>query len=204
MRVLLTGGTRFLGRRVLRELIDAGLSVRCAVRPGSRTATMRDFIGHDRWLSTELMSADLSRDEDCRRLLDGCDIVYHAAAALSGCPSHLVMNTVVPTRTLLTAAADTAVSRVVLVSSFGVYGPQHLSNGSTLDESCPIDRQPHARDAYSYSKILQEQIARELAESRGVSLAVVRPGVIFGDERGVLSDRVGLRFGKWILRMGGW
>ena len=62
---------------------------------------------------------------------------------------------------------------------------------------------PQQRDAYTYSKVLQEDVARQVAGARGLSLTVLRPGVIYGDERGVLTHRIGLHFGGWLLRMGG-
>ena len=203
MQVLLTGATGFLGRRVLRELVDEGCAVRCAVRPGSNIQALRDFVGSRRWSCTETVSVQLSDPEQCRRLVQNCDVVYHVAAALSGSPSNLVMNTVVPTRSLMNAAATERVGRFVLVSSLGVYGSQELPNHSVLDEQCPVDPAGHLRDPYTYSKILQEEVAWDIAREQDLPLVVVRPGVIFGDERGALSHRIGLKLGSLLLSMGG-
>lgn len=205
-RALLTGATGFLGRRVLRELVRNGCPVRCAVRPSSHTATLIEFFG-DEWQTAtehiEIATGNLADTGFCREITDGVDCVFHVAAALGGSVSSLVTNSVVPTRSLLTAAADQQVRRSVLVSSLGVYGPQHLRRGSVLDETCPLDESPALRDAYTYSKILQEEVARSVSAERGLPLVVVRPGVIYGDERGVLSHRIGLPIGPLVLRMGG-
>ena len=203
MRVLLTGATGFLGRRVLRELVDEGYAVRCAVRPGSDIQSLRDFVGSRRWSRTETVSVQLSDLEQCRRLVEDCDVVYHVAASLSGSASNLVMNSVVPTRALMTAAAQEQVSRFVVVSSLGIYGSQGLRRNAMLDEECPVDPAGHLRDAYTYSKILQEEVAWQIASEQNLPLVVVRPGVIFGDERGALSHRIGLQLGCLLLRMGG-
>lgn len=202
---LLTGATGFLGRRVLRKLVNQDWTVRCAVRPSSDTDALAAFFGnqwHTAESQIELVRGDLSDRHFCRVVTDGVDCVFHVAAALGGSPSSLVLNTVVPTRTLLTAAADQQVPRVVLISSLGVYGPQKLRRGSVLDESCPLDETPARRDAYTYSKTLQEEVARSISEERSLPLVVIRPGVIYGDERGVLSHRIGLPLGPLLLRMG--
>ena len=202
MSVLLTGSTGFLGRRVLRDLIDDGLTVRCAVRTGSDLDSLRTFLGESRWPSVETVTVNLNDRPQCRDLVTGCAVVWHVAAGLKGCCSNLFLNTVVPTRELMHAAADRHVPRFVLVSSLGVYGSQQLKPGAVLDESCPIDSAPSARDPYTYSKIVQEEAARAISEERELPLVVVRPGVIYGDERGVLTHRIGLSLGGWMLRMG--
>ncbi len=203
---LLTGATGFLGRRVLRKLIRDGWSVRCSVRPTSDTDGLIRFFGDD-WAAAEhrveFNTGNLSDAGFCRELLAGTDCVFHAAAALGGSVSSLITNTVVPTRTLFAVAADQHIRRAVLVSSLGVYGPQTLRAGSMLDESCPLDDAPARRDAYTYSKTLQEEVARTISAERGLPLVVIRPGVIYGDERGVLSHRIALPIGPLLLKMGG-
>ncbi len=203
MRVLLTGATGFLGKRVLKKLLAEDVIVRCTVRSASKLDELRALVGDDNWHRIEAVEADLSKTSGLSAVVRDCDVVYHVAAALSGCASSLFLNTVVPTRSLMTAAADAGVGRFVLISSLGVYGSQALPKHALLDESCPIDAQPHARDAYTYSKVLQEEVARDISTTRGLPLVIVRPGVIFGDERGVLSHRIGLQLGGIMLRMGG-
>ena len=91
----------------------------------------------------------------------------------------------------------------MLVSSLGVYGAAGMKTDSELNETSPIEPEPHRRDPYSYSKVIQERVAFESHEQRGLPLVVVRPGVIFGPGRGALSGRVGLQLGPIMVRMGG-
>lgn len=202
MKVLLTGATGFLGKRVLRELLDKDVKVRCAVRSSSRLDAINE-IRNKRPGQLEIMKVDLGREADCCKAVSQCDVVYNLAASLGGCTSSLFQNSVVPTRELVRAASEADVQRFVLVSSLGVYGPQKLHRNAVVDESCPVDETPHLRDAYTYSKVVQEEVAWQTARDNDLPLVVVRPGVIFGDERGVLSHRVGLPFGSWLLRQGG-
>ena len=203
MKVFVTGGTGFLGRRVVKALCEDGLRVRCLVRPSSDLTALRDFVGPDLWSGVEVVAGEISDVDTCRRLIDDCDTVAHVAAALGGSTAVLFLNTVIPTRHLLAAASQAGVRRFVQVSSFGVYGAAALPTGALLDESTPLDAHPERRDPYSYSKIVQEQIAWESHTTTNLPLVIIRPGVIFGPGRGVLSGRVGLTVGPLLVRMGG-
>jgi len=125
------------------------------------------------------------------------------AAPLAGSVSSLFANGVIPTRVLVNAAADQDVKRFVLVSSLGVYGSQDLASGDVLDERCPVDRHPHRRDPYTYSKIAQEDVCWHAYSHRGLPLVVVRPGVLFGPGRPLLTARIGLMVGGLLVQMDG-
>ena len=203
MKILLTGTTGFLGKRVLKQLLREDVDIRCTVRSLQKLDELRTLVEPEHWSRIEPVEADLSRTAGLADLVRDCDVVIHTAAALSGCASAMFLNTVVPTRALMKAAAEACVGRFVLISSLGVYGPQKLKNHATLDESCPVDALPHARDVYTYSKIVQEEVAQQISREYQLPLVIVRPGVIYGDERGVLSHRVGLQLGGILIRMGG-
>ena len=101
------------------------------------------------------------------------------------------------------AAAAANAGRFVLISSLGVYGTETLKRWGTLDESTPIDPHPEQRDPYTFSKVHQELVARELSEELKIPLVVVRPGVIYGPGRSAVTSRVGLPVGPFVIRMGG-
>ena len=71
---------------------------------------------------------------DCQTAVEGMDVVYHAAAGLTGSTAVMFLNTVVPTRKLIDACVEQPVKRFVLVSSLGVYGAAALKRNSVLDE----------------------------------------------------------------------
>lgn len=202
LTVCVTGGTGFLGRRLVRILQDKGLQVRCLVRDSSDVSVLRDSSGTTSG-SLEIVKASLTSAEDLRTFLAGADVVYHVAAALGGSTSTMFLNTVVPTRTLIAAALEANVGRFVLVSSMGVYGTASLGNGGTLDENCPVDPRGELRDPYTFSKIRQEEVAWQAHREQQLPLVVVRPGVIYGPGRSLLTSRVGLGLGPLFLKMGG-
>lgn len=200
---LVTGGTGFLGRRLVKELLGEGVRVRCLTRATSDLETLRQELSPESLSRLEFTSGDLSDRASVERALEGVEVVYHLAAALAGSCSTMFLNTVIPSRTLMEASAVSGVRRFVLVSSLGVYGTETLHRWGTLDETTPVDPHPEQRDPYSFSKIRQEAVAWELRNKLGLPLVVVRPGVIYGPGRSVLTSRVGLSLGPLLIRMGG-
>jgi len=94
-------------------------------------------------------------------------------------------------------------TRVVLVSSFGVYGVVPLGRGARVDETTPLEDHPELRDVYSHSKLRQEQLFWEYQKKDGFELVVLRPGVIYGPGGGAFSSRVGLQIGPVFFHFGG-
>ena len=146
---------------------------------------------------------DFRDPEALTESMRGSRTLVHLAAGLSGSTSTLFASGPIATRKLLHAAADAGIERVVLISSLGVYEASGLKRGEEQSEETPVDRQAAKRDAYSYSKIVQERVAREVADARGLELVVLRPGVIFGEGRPTISSRAGLTLGGWLVQMGG-
>lgn len=203
MKIVVTGATGFLGRRLVRKIAEQGQTVTCIVRGSSNTQPLKEFVGEEFINQLQFETAELTDVERCQEILQDADVVYHVAAALGGSTSVLFLHTVVPTRTFVAASVAANVKRFVLISSLGVYGNDKLKRKAILDETCPVDLFPEKRDPYTFSKIVQEQVAWEAHEEHNLPLVVIRPGVITGYERGIMSNRVGLKFGGILLRMGG-
>lgn len=203
-RVCLTGATGFLGRRLVARLLQQDdIQIRCLVRGTSDVRCLTESLSPEKKIRIEILRGEL-RDPDYLRCgLSGCDAVYHVAAALGGSTSTLFLNTVVPTRQLLAAAHECGVGRFVLVSSLGVYGTKTLRSWQQVDETSPLDPSPELRDPYTFSKVRQEQVAREFSKTTGLPLVIVRPGVIYGEGRSLLTSRVGLQVGPLLVRIGG-
>ncbi len=198
-----TGGAGFLGRRLIRALVERNWNVRCLVRASSDLKGLNSILSEEHRSRIQLIHGDVANRAILDRELPEVDVVYHLAAGLSGSTSAMFLNTVIPNRSLLEAAALAQVKRFVLVSSLGVYGTQAVPRWGKLDETAPIDPHPEQRDAYTFSKIRQEQIAWEAREQWGLPLVVIRPGVIYGPGRSLLTSRIGLSLGSLLIRMGG-
>jgi dihydroflavonol-4-reductase len=114
-----------------------------------------------------------------------------------------VASTVSASEKVFQAALAAKVSRVVLVSSFGVMAVAGLSRHAVVDERVPLEPHPERRDAYSFAKLRQEELAWRYARGEGLPLVVVRPGFVFGPGQEILGSRIGLSAFGLFLHLGG-
>ncbi len=198
-----TGATGFLGRHLVRALCQReDFEVRCLLRPTSSTQGIEDTVPLKHLHRVRFIRLDYDDPLQLSESISGAGVVYHLAASLTGETSAMFENTLLPTRKMLEASQAARVHRFVLVSSLGVYGTAALRAHSTLTEETPIDPAPAERDPYTFTKIHQENVARQLAEDLQVPLVVVRPGVIYGPGRSPLSSRIGIGLGPCFVQMG--
>lgn len=204
--VLVTGASGFLGAAVVERLAARGHAVRALVRPGRRrehlerlAAAPRSGLGR-----VEVVQGDLDSPAGAAALLPGIGIVYHLAAAMTGSADAIFAATVVATEHLVDAmAAVPQPPRLVLCSSFSVYGVAELARGALVDETTPLEPYPERRDPYAQAKLAQERVAWAAHREQRVPLTVVRPGVIYGPGGAAMSGRVGLSAKGILFHMGG-
>lgn len=202
--VLVTGGTGFLGSRLVERLLAGGTTpLRCLVRSEASAARLAAL--RPKYPGCELSFAvgNMLDRASLSRALEGVDLVYHLAAGMKGGYADITLNTVVGSRNLLDAIVEQGTRRVVMTSSFGVYGVSDLPRGALVNEQTPIEVHPEWRDAYSFGKLRQEQLFHEYQRRAGFELVVIRPGVIYGPGGVPMSNRVGLRLPGIFLHVGG-
>ena len=169
MRVALTGASGYTGGRLLGTLRGRGNDVTALVRASSVTEGLRRS-------GATLVEGDLASNEGVRRLVDGADAVVHVAAVYrtAGHPDSYYRDVNVGgTERLLEAAAAVGVRRFVHTSTVGVHG--HVEN-PPADETAPVS----PGDVYQATKAEAEALAMDFHRHRGVPVAVVRPGAIYG------------------------
>lgn len=194
MTVLVTGASGFLGQRVVAALVSRGHRVRALVRPASAAAVGQMPA------AVEAVLGDVRDGGALASAVDGCDAVVHLAAAMSGSDEERFATTVGGTERLLEAIQGTSLRRFVLASSFSVYDVRGLSG--VLDEESPIeDADLYERDGYAISKLWQERIVRRAAQSAPWTLAVLRPGFIWGPGMSDIAG-IGQRIGRCELVIG--
>ena len=169
MRVALTGASGYTGGRLLEALLARGDEVAVLVRP-------RSLSNRAKSPATTVVEGVLGDAAAAARLVAGADAVIHVAAVYrtAGHPdSYYREVNVVGTERLLEAAARTGVRRFVHTSTVGVHG--HVER-PPADESAPFA----PGDIYQATKAEAERLALDFHRRRGVPVAVVRPGAIYG------------------------
>ena len=169
MRIALTGASGYTGGRLLRALRARGDDVAALVRPGS-TPPPAPAEG------ARFVEGDLREADALARLVDGADAVVHIAAVYrtAGHPDSYYRDVNVGgTERLLEAASRAGVRRFVHTSTVGVHG--HVEN-PPADETAPIA----PGDIYQATKAEAEALALDFHRRRGLPVAVVRPGAIYG------------------------
>jgi nucleoside-diphosphate-sugar epimerase len=206
--ILITGGTGFIGSRVIENLLERGFcNLRCIVRPSTevdRIETMASRRGHSS--RVEVIRGNLLSREDCARATKDVAIIIHLAAARGekSFPDAF-MNSVVTTRNLLEAVAEkTHLRRFVNISSFAVYSNRSKPRRDILDETCPVESRPDLRgDAYCFAKVKQDEIVKEYGEKFGIPYVIVRPGYVYGPGNEAITSRVGIGTFGVFLHLGG-
>jgi nucleoside-diphosphate-sugar epimerase len=163
----ISGGAGFLGLHLARRLIADGHEVRSL-----------DLVPlEEPGLGVQEIRGDIRDEAACRELVEGARILVHAAAALPirGSRAEIRSVNVDGTLTLLSAAAEAGVKRVVFVSSTAVYG---VPDKHPIEEDDPLV----GVGSYGESKIEAEDVCRAFVR-RGLECVIVRPKTFIGPER---------------------
>jgi uncharacterized protein YbjT (DUF2867 family) len=157
VKVLVTGGTGFIGPKVVHALRAQGREVRALVRHPERATELAAW-------GAELVSGDVTDAASLRAAADGCTHVVHLVAILKGSRDDFQRVMTQGTKDLLAAAKDAGIERFVLMSALGT--------SETTKDTVP----------YFAAKWAMEQ---ETARS-GLEYTIFRPGFVFGRDGGAL------------------
>jgi GDP-L-fucose synthase len=173
-KVLVTGGTGFVGSHIVDELLRLGAHVRIPIH--ERPPIVRDE-------RIETVRADLTRVEDCRTATRGVQYVFHAAGTVSGAgvPSDTIMSGItlnlVLTAQMLQGAWQEGVERTLIFSSSAGYPA--ADHAVTEEEmwSAP----PYANYfGYAWMRRYFERLSEFVASKSPMKIALLRPTAVYG------------------------
>lgn len=153
--ILVTGGTGFIGRSLIRQLTEAGYPVRLLIRPSPRSPNL------PRGVPVEVALTTLNDERSLRAAMAGVDTVYHLAGVeRRGAYADLMAVDIQGTQAVVNAAKDAGVGRFFFLSHLGA------------------DR------ASAYPVFKAKAIAEEFVRRGGVDYTILRTALVFGPNDG--------------------
>lgn len=167
-KVLVTGATGFLGFQLAAHLVEEGWEVRGTDLPSAPADRIPQGVS---WVPS-----DPALPDSLAEAVAGTEIVFHGLALSSGGTAweRLYRTNVLGTENLLLAARGAGVRRLVVFSSFSVYG-QGGTGGSEIDESC----RARPKSPYARSRAIQDALVWRYHED-GLPATILRPGLLYG------------------------
>ena len=157
MKVLVTGGTGFIGPKIVHALRAEGRDVRCLVRNPRSAGTL------EAW-GCEVIQGDVTDAASLRAAAAGCEVVVHLVSIITGSRQDFDRVMKQGTRNLVAAAKEAGAGRFVLMSALGV------------------SEETRTLTPYYESKWEMEHTVRE----SGLEHVIFRPSFVFGRDGGVL------------------
>jgi nucleoside-diphosphate-sugar epimerase len=195
MKAFVTGGSGFIGGRLVERLVGEGTTVRALAR--SKQSAERVAA-----LGAEPVRGDIGDRASLAAAAEGCDVAFHLAAHLGewGPWEHFERGNVEGTRNALAACEEAGVRRFVHCGTEAA-----LMAGSPLvqvDETAPL--RPDSSAPYPATKAKAEQAVRE-ASREGFETVVLRPRFVWGrGDTTLLPEMIAtIEAGKWAWVGGG-
>jgi uncharacterized protein YbjT (DUF2867 family) len=149
--ILVTGGTGFVGKALIRSLVELGYPVRTLIRPSAQSPSL------PRGVPVDITVSSLVDERSLRAAMVGIDAIFHLASGeWKGPRASLMEIDIRGTRTVVEAAKDAGVKRIFYISHLGA------------------DR------ASAFPVLKAKAIAEEFIRRSGIDYTIMRTAILFG------------------------
>ena len=167
-KILVTGGTGFIGSRLIEKLIvEYNADVTAIVRNYSKAMRIAR-------LSVKLVYGDITDKESILKASENADYIFHCAYGNVGTAEEKDTVNVKGTKNLLEAALAHKPQRLVYLSTLMVYGQPEVK---VLNEETPKKK---SKDQYSESKRIAEEIVFNYYQKYNLPVSVIQPTAVYG------------------------
>ena len=171
MKAFVTGGSGFIGRSLIRQLIERGYEVQALAR-SANSANSVNLLG------AQVTPGDITDKQSMRAGMAGSDVVFHVAAWYEiGSRDWMAAEriNVGGTRNVLTLARELGIPKVVYTSTVGVFSDTH---GAMVDEGYYTDG-PFLSEYERTKWLAHYKVALPLIR-QGAPIIIVMPGGVYG------------------------
>ena len=156
--ILVTGGTGFIGKALIRHLVENGYPVRTLIRPSRRSPDL------PRGVPVEVALSSLGDARGLRAAMVGVDVVYHLAGGeWRGAQADLMQTDIQGAKAVIEAASDAGVRRIFYVSHLGA------DRGS------------------AYPVLKAKGIAEDFIRKSGLNHTIIRSAIVYGPNDGLTT-----------------
>jgi nucleoside-diphosphate-sugar epimerase/predicted dehydrogenase len=172
-RILVLGGTGFIGKELVRQLTASGHTVRLLTRgPAGIPANLRESGKLD------CVVGDVADKAALLRAMEGVDCVFHLARANVKSWSDYQEFEIEATRRVAECALEAKVKRFIYTGTIDSY---YLgAKAGVITEATPLDARIEHRNLYARAKAVSEGILQKMHREQGLPLVIVRPGIVIG------------------------
>jgi len=172
-QILVLGGTGFIGKELLRQMIATGHTARVLVR--SAAAIPQDLRESGQ---LEYIVGDIGSKQDLLNAMEGIETVVHLSRANVKSWADYQQFEIEATRRVGQCALEAGVKRLVYSGTIDSY---YCGAGAgIITEQTPLDKQIEKRNLYARAKAASEEILTRMHQEQGLPLVIVRPGIVIG------------------------
>ncbi|QHQ34077.1 NAD-dependent epimerase/dehydratase family protein [Algicella marina] len=170
-KVMVIGGTGFIGRHLTRTLVERGHDVRVLSR--GRNGPFPDLADH-----VETVGVSLKDRAGLAKAMEGIDVVYNLAKSMDDTWEAALENDVGVAVGIAEAALEAGVKRLIYTGTIASYNM--ASPEGTITEDVSFGDDLTDRNMYARSKAECERRLMEMHREKGLPLVIARPGIVIG------------------------